>query len=365
MDISYFTHSFFLHSHLLQVFPSVLSSVVMSAYDEIIARAASVDLSGFHNGFPPVRYSPSQFDSVVVLDMIPEEPATWQALLNHFFDHLSCPAPPNTFFHVALLLALELRDPENPSKRVFQSLEKINPDNIALTMPVAITNWGTANKTLIDSLKALDPIHQQVLIPVIAAVMLRMTDKTAKATQFKLTSIAKNIRTLYPNCPVRVPTITLEAWMTSLSKSYLCDQMKFSYWKRAVIIKTDGSSVSNQRGLLMDWLLLQSLQYNGLGLISSINLVAMLYPVDISLLMDATGSGLALNSWKRYNNFMTTAIPSFNGDQKWVYIRNFRNDVMTEFSYSANHFLVGNMLFLAELKSGSPVTTLLQLCHPV
>lgn len=70
MDISYFTHSFFLHSHLLQVFPSVLSSVVMSAYDEIIARAASVDLSGFHNGFPPVRYSPSQFDSVVVLDMI-------------------------------------------------------------------------------------------------------------------------------------------------------------------------------------------------------------------------------------------------------------------------------------------------------
>lgn len=325
-----------------------------SLYDKWIAEARCLPTSSVSKVSKP--YSDAEFDGIEVADLWPEDKTTWTTIKDDFLNELSQQNPSTTFLQTALYVTLELRDPEDTSRRAFTEFSSFKKPPVPMVLNTnKAPKAGTVNGALVKALRELTEDQQQVLIPVIAAVMVRMTEKTAKATQAKLESIAKNMASIYPSVSVTVPLFSLANWMGPLEQAKLSDILKHSYWKRAVMVKMSPHSGSGLKGL-MEWLILQSLTYTGLPLISTVQLVCDTYPIPLQKLMEITGSGLASTSWGRLMEFLTKHKPHLK-DEKWIYIRAFKDDVMAEYSYNKNSYLVGILLYLAQLKTNSSYYT--------
>lgn len=194
--------------------------------------------------------------------------------------------------------------------------------------------------------------------PAVGAIILRLEKRDATHTLAKLKTLRENISRLYPGSGVSSPPFLEEAvWLESLRTLYnkaLPEEQKNTVFLGYIFASTRDGMATNTLGLL-DFLMLQSLKYTGMHLITLTAQLCEKFHCNPEDLMEYTLQTATLKSWDTYARILETylrkpetireddpdAVHKMEQatDSLWMYSREFKSGVFPDFSFPHNTYL--------------------------
>ncbi len=287
--------------------------------------------------------------------------------------------PKDTMYPIAASVASELKDTAPPYNRLI-SQEEISQKcslqaniNITEAADVAALTTGTAESDLYNKIfQGQNSRKVAFWGPSFAVLILRLEKRQPATVSTKLSKLHTNLSNLY-GTTVGCPDLTYE-WDQYLKpySGLLCPEVQKNTVVIGFICAYSRTGITQNTKGLLDFLLLQSLRYTGMLLITLSDQVRLAYGCPLSVLIKLTYTTASSTSW----NAMMTVLKDYMlksesvpenepdreakiarlSDESWYYIREFVPGCFADLAYPKNKFLCTLLAIILDYHSSDSYT---------
>lgn len=287
--------------------------------------------------------------------------------------HLSMVEEKELFYEHALFCALQLRNPAKVNELAVVSRTDAN----ARVAPPMI-NWSfykssrceylvllsSEEKNFFEEVTKLKSRTLVIWCSAYACLLLRLADRGVGYVRRRLSQLNQHLADAYsldeslPRVPFDSP-IFLER-LRRLS-DYTVDPVRKNTLYKGLIERYEHSVVPQRTKKLLNFLLLTSLRYRGMNLITLVDECRKLYAISTDKLVRITSADETTSSWQTYTRYMNTFVRG-SFDKRYKYCQVFRPQMYSDLHFNANFHLCSLLCLLIDvrkLKSGCGPSTVL------